>query len=222
MNKMMARFVSLTSMRVLLGLLVVLGVLGGQADRGTLAFFTTTAASTANTFESGSIELDLTDANGGAETLQDAVTASITANVATNTWRPGQVVTQPITVTNSGTLSLTYGIAYTAADTGTTPDGASATPTQFLTLAIKKGGTAGQCTTGLFGGAPWSSTLVAATALSTSGATLLTDTSQTLAASAADVLCFQVAFTNGSSGVENAAMGGTSTIAFNFSGRQLP
>ena len=207
---------------LLFGMLVV-GALALQGGRATIAYFTSSASSTANTFTTGSIHLRLEDSNEGPA---GAVSASLTANVATNSWRPGQMVTAPITVSNTGSLGLTYGLAYTAADSGTQPGGGAATPTQFLTLAIKAEGTgtgtAGDCTTANFGNAAlWQESVHPATAL-VAGATqtVFADTTRALVATTgSEVLCLQVAFTDGGAGAENAAMNGTSTVTFTFSAR---
>ena len=209
--------------RWLLGGLLAVGGLGLQEGRATIAYFTSSASSAANTFTSGSITLRLQDSNEGPA---GAVSASITANVAANNWRPGQVVTAPLTVSNNGTLGLTYGLAYTATDSGTQPSGGAATLTQFLTLAIKaKGtgtGTASDCTTATFGNATlWQESVHPATAMVAGAAqTVFADTTRALAATTgSERLCLQVAFTNGAAGAENAAMNGTSTVAFTFSAR---
>jgi hypothetical protein len=178
----------------------------------------------ANTFAAGKIKLQLTDSSQGPA---DSVTASIVADVATNKWRPGQKVTAPITVDNTGDLVLTYGLSYTAADSGTKPVGGAATPTQFLNLSIKaKGtgiGTAADCTTANFSDAgKWQETIISGQTMAVGTAVLWADNARIVNASSNEVLCFQVEFSNGAAGVENNAMGGTSTVAFNFTGRQEP
>ncbi|HYN88877.1 MAG TPA: TasA family protein [Ardenticatenaceae bacterium] len=213
MNTLLSRFARLAHRRVLLGLVLAIGVLSPLAGLGTLAYFTTSANSNNNTFVAGSIELDLTDGN---ETDQDTVTASITAS--NDDWRPGEVRYAPITVENNGTLAMTYDLAYTAADSGTTPDGASAALTHFLDLSVKTGGTAAQCTSTDWGNAAWTTTIATAQDLSTAGATLASDRS--LAVSGSEVLCLKVEFENAGNGTENAGQGGTSTIGFSFSGEQ--
>jgi predicted ribosomally synthesized peptide with SipW-like signal peptide len=209
----------LGSIRVILALAAVFGMLTAQAGRGTLAYFTDVATSSGNTFAAGSIDLNLT---GGTSAGSGNVTATFTAS--NTAWKPGQVQTAPITVANAGTLPLTYGITYTAADSGNQPDSlGSATPTQFHTITIKGAGTgtASDCTDANFSNATlWSSTPVNAVTLSTAGATLLADTSRSLAASGSEVLCTQIAFTNGASAAENAAMGGTMTLGLSFNSRQ--
>jgi predicted ribosomally synthesized peptide with SipW-like signal peptide len=204
--------------RTTLALILIAGVLSLTGGLGTMAYYTTTANSTANTFVAGSIHLHLTDNN---ETGLDAVTGSVVANVASNQWRPGQKVTAPITVLNTGDLGLTYGLSYTAADSGTTPSGGSSTPTQFLKLSIKSGGVFGDCNNTNF--ASWGTSVISGQTLAVGTSTLWADTIRSIGAASNEVLCFQVEFTKSETGgVENAAMGGTSTISFDFSGRQLP
>jgi predicted ribosomally synthesized peptide with SipW-like signal peptide len=202
--------------RTTLALILIAGVLSLTGGLGTMAYYTTTANSTANTFVAGSIHLHLTDNN---ETGLDAVTGSVVANVASNQWRPGQKVTAPITVLNTGDLGLTYGLSYTATDSGTTPSGGAAAPTQFLKLSIKSGGVAGDCNNTNF--ASWGTSVISGQTLAVGTASLWVDTVRSIGAVSNEVLCFQVEFTNGAAGVENTAMGGTSTISFDFGGRQL-
>jgi predicted ribosomally synthesized peptide with SipW-like signal peptide len=202
----------LTMTRVLLGMLIIVGVLGGTGGRGTLAYFTSTVTSNANVFTAGTLTLE---GNGAA-------TANAIFTAGSGTWKPGAFVVAPITMSNAGTLPLTYGISYTDADTGTL--------TTFMTVAVKAKGTAsgtGAGTTGKcdndtdFNDATlWQSSVVGSTALSTSGATLLANTSRSLAVSANEVLCYEFAFTNGAAGAENGAMGDAATFTFSFNGRQ--
>ena len=156
----------------------------------------------------------------GTLTLQGngAATANAIFTAGTATWKPGAFVVAPITMSNTGTLPLTYGFSYTDTDSGTL--------TTFMTVAVKAKGTgtgaAATCTTDTqFNNvALWQSSVVGSTALSTGGATLLANTSRSLAVSANEVLCFEFAFTNGSAGAENGAMGDAATLAFSFNGQQ--
>jgi predicted ribosomally synthesized peptide with SipW-like signal peptide len=204
--------------------MLIIGILSIMGGLGTLAYYTTSADSTANTFTAGKIKLQLSDSDEGPA---DSVAASIVANVATNQWRPGRKVTAPITVDNTGDLALTYGLSYTASDSGSKPGGGAATPTQFLKLNIKaKGtgnGTASDCTTANFSDAgKWQESIISEQTMAVGTAVLWADTVRSINAASNEVLCFQVEFTNGAAGVENNAMGGTSTVAFNFTGRQEP
>ena len=198
--------------RILLGMLLIVGILGGTGGRGTLAYFTSTVTSNANVFTAGTLTLQ---GNGAA-------TANAIFTAGTATWKPGSFVVAPITMSNAGTLPLTYGFSYTDADTGTL--------TTFMTVAVKAKGTAagggagttGKCDTDTdFNDATlWQSSVVASAPLSTGGATLLANTSRSLAVSASEVLCYEFAFTNGVAGAENGAFGDAATLAFSFNGRQ--
>jgi predicted ribosomally synthesized peptide with SipW-like signal peptide len=198
--------------RALLGMLLIVGVLGGTGGQGTLAFFTSTVTSNANVFTAGTLTLQ-----GNSSSTANAIFTA-----GSSTWKPGQFVVAPITMSNAGTLPLTYGLTYTDSDSGTL--------TTFMTYAIKAKGTAsgtgagttGKCDTDTdFNDATlWQSTVLAATALSTGGATPLGPTSRALAVSANEVLCFEFAFTNGAAGAENGAFGDAATFTFSFNGQQ--
>jgi predicted ribosomally synthesized peptide with SipW-like signal peptide len=199
--------------RILLGMLLVVGILGGQGGRGTLAYFTSTVTSNANLFTAGSIALK---GNGAA-------TANAIFTAGSATWKPGAFVVAPITMSNTGTLPLTYGLSYTDVDAG-------GTLTPFMTIQVKSigtavgvgAGTAAKCltTTDFADATLWQASAVPLTTLSVGGATLLGPTIRPLAASASEVLCFQFAFTNGAAGVENGAAGDAATYTFSFNGQQ--
>jgi hypothetical protein len=216
MNPLWSLFVRLSDRRTLLALMVLIGIAGATAGVSTLANFTTLATSNDSVFTAGSIELGLKDAD---ETeFADAVSASIGA--AADDWRPGEVRYAPLTVNNSGTLPLIYDLAYTAADSGTTPDGPAATLTEFLDLSIKSGGTAELCTAASWNDGTWSETVLDSQDLSTAGGSLAND--RPLAANGdEEVLCLKVEFESAGSGAENSAQGGTSTLDFTFAGEQL-
>jgi predicted ribosomally synthesized peptide with SipW-like signal peptide len=57
MNTTAARAVQLASPRTILALALILGVLGMQAGRGTLAYFTDSVSSTGNQFTAGQLKL---------------------------------------------------------------------------------------------------------------------------------------------------------------------
>ncbi len=82
-----ARLTTLASPRILLSLALLLGVIGMQAGGGTLAFFTSTADSTGNTFTAGTVSLKVADTN---EAAASSVAGSITAS--NTSFRPGQTV----------------------------------------------------------------------------------------------------------------------------------
>ena len=66
----------------------------------------------------------------------------------------------------------------------------------------------------------WQASAVPLTTLSVVGATLLAPTIRPLAVGANEVLCFEFAFTNGASGIENSAFGDSATYTFSFNGQQ--
>jgi hypothetical protein len=201
--------------------LLIIGTLGLMSGPSTLAYYGASAASTRNAFTAGSVHLQISDSN---ETGRDTVTGSIVATVAADQWRPGQKVTAPITIINSGDLDLTYGLAYTATDSGTRPDDGPSTLTQFSKLSIKgKGngqGNLGACTTANFSnGSKWQESIISGQTLAAGTTTLWSDTTRPIAANDSEVLCLQIEFTEGGAGVENNAIGGTSTVSFLFTGR---
>jgi hypothetical protein len=168
--------------------------------------------SNANVFTAGSLSL-----LGNGATTANAIFTS-----GSGTWMPGAFVVAPITMSNAGTLPLTYGLIYTDVDLGLL--------TSFMTVQVKEkgsaagagAGTAAKCltTTDFNDASLWQSSAVNLTPLSTGGATLLVPTSRPLAAGANEVLCFEFAFTNGGSGIENGAIGDAATYTFSFNGQQ--
>ena len=89
---------------VVAGFVVLAGV---AINTGTLAVFTDTSPSSANTFTTGTLDLKLSDNN---ETDLDSVSTSVTfSNMA-----PGDTVTDRIVPQNSGSLALRYAIASSA------------------------------------------------------------------------------------------------------------
>src|SRR5579859_7261771 len=193
--------------RNLLGMILIVGILGGLSSRGTLAFFTSTVTSNANVFTAGSIALK---GNGAA-------TANALFTAGSGAWKPGAFVVAPITMSNAGTLPLTYGLTYTDLDAG-------GTLTPFMTVQVKAKGTGAgvNCTTDtqFNDTTQWQASAVPLTTLSVAGATLLAPTVRPLAAGANEVLCFEFAFTNGAAGVENGAAGDAATYTFSFNGQQ--
>jgi hypothetical protein len=215
MNPLHSIVARLSHRRALLALILMIGIAGTGTGLGTLAFFTTSAQSNSNVFMTGAIELGLTDAN---ETSLDTITASTGAT--NDDWRPGEVRYAYINVDNSGTLSMTYDLRYTADDSGATPDGANAHLTEFLDLSIKSGGTDAECNATDWGTIP--TTIITDQDLSILGSVLTSD--RALAATGAgdtENLCLKMVFENTTGGAENAAQGGTATIDFIFEGEQI-
>ncbi|CAG0947306.1 spore coat-associated protein N [Anaerolineae bacterium] len=177
-----------------LTLLVVAGIL---ATFGLLAsaYFTSQATVTNNTFTTGTLNLTV---------------APTTAALTFNNMAPGDAVTAPITVTNSGSLALRY--AMTSTSTNTDSKGLAAQ----MTLAIKSGVTA--CTNGGFaasGTSIYSGTL--GSALFGDPATGSQAGDRTLVASANEVLCFQATLPANSG---NAYQSAATTATFTFDAEQ--
>jgi hypothetical protein len=105
------------------GVVVVAGALSVAGTLLVNALFTDTASVPNNTFASGTVDI--------------ATTPNGTVAIAYNAMAPGDVVTAPITVTNSGTLDLRYAVTST-----TNPSGLDAD----LKMWIRTGGTDTACT----------------------------------------------------------------------------
>ena len=189
------------SYRLFLCAVALLGALTGLVDNGTYASFRSTAASSTNVFTAGTVDI----ANSPASAL-----------VAIGDMVPGETVTAPLTVGNSGTLQLRYAVTSTV----TNPDG-KAIGAQ-LTLTIKTGVTA--CTNAGFGST--GSVVYGSAALGTIGSTInligtpasFPNGGRTVNASANETLCFQVGLpsTTGAS-----FQGGATTATFAFSAQQI-
>ena len=183
-------------------------VLAGVAfNTGTLAVFTDTSPSSANTFTTGTLDLKLSDNN---ETDLDSVSTSVTfSNMA-----PGDTVTDRIVPKNSGSLALRYAIA------GSATNGDAKLLKDQLVLTIK---TIDVTTPGTpcdnFDGTQ----LYTGDTDSTAGK-LVGDNAQgaqagdrSLAAAASETLCFRVnlPLTTG-----NAFQNATTTVTFTFDAEQ--
>lgn len=201
-------------LRAVLSLTLVLGVLSLLAGQGTLAYFTSSATSTNNTFTTGTVAMTLSDAN-------ETDLSTVTASFASATFRPGDTVAGYVTVKNSGTLSFDYGLKYTASNTTGTLWVAGATDP---TLQIYTAAATANCTSANAAGAKTGLTsIVSASAVSTAANTVVFDSAggskRTLAASASDILCFAIVWPNGAAGAENAQMGAAGDIALTFDAR---
>jgi spore coat-associated protein N len=186
--------------RPLLALAVVaLAITSIGAGVFSLALFTSTATVGANTFTTGTIVI-------GTSPASALLTA---ANMM-----PGDSVTAPITVSNTGTSQLRY--AVTAATTDPDTKGLR---TQ-LTIAIKSGVTT--CTNAGFGASGTSVT--SAVALGTTTLNVIGDPTsgsqtgdRTLNSSSNEILCFQVSLPLATG---NAYQGATATTTFSFVAEQ--
>ncbi|HLZ28411.1 MAG TPA: hypothetical protein VKV73_13915 [Chloroflexota bacterium] len=132
-------FIAGNKSRLLLLAAVATGVLGMQAGRGTLAFFTTSVGSSANVFTAGSLKFNINDTVGTGTGLT-SVTSSISfTNAASGgLMKPGDKIYAPISISNIGTLDAVYGLSYFGTHTnGDLIPG--------LNLAIKRGPSQAAC-----------------------------------------------------------------------------
>ncbi len=184
--------------RKLLVLLIIVGITAGFAGVGS-ALFTSTASIDSNTFTTGTVVIS---------------TNPTTAAVTYSNMAPGDQTTAPITVTNGGTLQLRYAVSSTATNAD------SKGLMSQLVLTIKSGVTT--CTNAGFSGS--GTQLYSAALGSVSGINVIGDPAtgaqtgdRTLAASASEVLCFNVALP---SGTGNAYQNATTTATFTFAAEQ--
>lgn len=183
--------------RKLTATVIVLAAFVALLSISALALFTSTASVPGNTFSTGTVDL---------------TTSPTTALVTFSAMAPGDQVTAPITVTNSGTMALRYAV------TSTTTENVLAAQ---LDLTIKSGVTT--CTNAGFG---VDGAVVYATGDlgSTAGVNVIGDPAQgaqagdrTLAASTNEVLCFNVSLPLSAG---NASQGLTTTATFAFQAEQ--
>ena len=183
-------------------------VLAGVAfNTGTLAVFTDTSPSSANTFTTGTLDLKLSDNN---ETTLDSVSTSVTfSNMA-----PGDTVTDRIVPQNGGSLALRYAIAGSA----TNADAKGLKDQLVLTIKTIDVTTPGTPCDNFDG-----TQLYTGDTDSTAGK-LVGDNAQgaqagdrSLAAAASETLCFRVnlPLTTG-----NAFQNATTTVTFTFDAEQ--
>ena len=183
--------------RKLTATITVLAAFAALLSLSVLALFTDTASVPGNTFSTGTVDIS---------------TSPTSALVTFSGMAPGDQVTNPITVTNAGTLALRYAV------TSTTTENTLAAQ---LDLTIKSGVTT--CTNAGFG-TDGTVRYGAADLGSTTGINVIGDPTQgaqagdrTLAASASEILCFNVSLP---SGTGNAYQGLTSTATFAFQAEQ--
>ena len=203
--------IRLPTTQALSALALVTGLLCLQAGQGTLAYFTSNAASTGNWFMTGKVLLNLTDAN---ETESPAITASF----GSGSFRPGDTAAGYIVVQNSGTRTFGYGLAYTAANTTGTLWVAGATDP---TLQVFQATATGDCSAANVTGARAGLTSIyGPAAVSTSPSTLVFDSSggskRLLNGGTSEALCFAVRWPDGDAGTENGQMGASGTLSLAF------
>jgi spore coat-associated protein N len=177
--------------------IMVLAVFAALTTLGVLAVFTSTASVGSNAFTTGTVTI---------------TTSPTTALVTLSAMAPGDQVTNPITVTNSGSLALRYAI------TSTTTENVLAGQ---LSLEIKSGVTT--CTNAGFGS---TGTILYGPALlgTTTGTNVVGNPTQgaqagdrTLAAAGNEILCFNVSLPLASG---NTYQNLTTTATFAFQGEQ--
>jgi spore coat-associated protein N len=178
---------------------ITFGALAGFAGVGS-ALFTDTAVVDANAFTSGTVII----------TTEPTTVAVTFSNMA-----PGDKMTAPIVISNTGTLPLRYAVTSTATHTDT-----KSLMTQ-LDLTIKSGVT--DCTNSGFA-TDGTSVYAAADLGSVAGLNIVGDPTvgnqtgdRTLAAAANETLCFNVVLPQDS---DNTYQGATTTATFTFAAEQ--
>ncbi len=180
-------------LKKLFGTAVVLALLVATLSISVLALFTDTASVGSNTFSTGTVDIS---------------TSPASALVTFSAMAPGDQVTNPITVTNAGTLQLRYAVTSTTTEN---------TLAGQLDLTIKSGVTT--CTNAGFS---VDGAVVYATADlgNTTAVNVIGDPAQgaqagdrTLNASAAEALCFNVSLPL-STGNTYQGLSTTATFAF--------
>jgi hypothetical protein len=186
--------------RLLVGLLVVAVALAGLTTVVTGAFFTGTQSVTGNTFSTGTVKIGVSPAS---------------AALTVGTMAPGDSVTAPLTVSNTGSLAQRYAVLSTT----------DATDADFLAaqlqMTVKSGVTT--CTTAGFTA---TGTVVYGPGVlgSTGGTKVIGDAAQgaqagdrSLAAGASEVLCAQVTLPTATG---NAYQNATTTAVLRFDAEQ--
>jgi spore coat-associated protein N len=178
---------------VLIGSVVIAGSLLGS---GVSAFFTDTQSVGANTFTAGTVDLTASPA---------------TAAISYSNMAPGDVVTNPVTVSNAGTLAMRYALSSTATNVDT--KGLK----DQLTLAIKTEDAGGGCTA-------FTGTSLYSGDLDSTAGKLIGDSAtgsqagdRALAAGVSEVLCLRATLPSATGYVFQAA---TTTATFSFDAEQ--
>lgn len=180
-------------LRAVLVLFLVAGGVGGVATSDSLALFTDSETNGANSFTAGTVDIS-----------QSPTSALVTySNMA-----PGDSVIQPLVLTNDGSLELRYAIS-----TAATNDDALALRDQLqLTVRVK---TASACSaedgTVLYGPGALSSGAIGSSATGADAG------DRTLAAAAAETLCFKVELPLASS---NSYQGAATVATFTIDAEQ--
>ena len=183
---------------------LALGMVLGLGSVGTAARWTDTVAVTGTTFTSGTIDLQINEAN-----------AATTTTLSMTDMTPGATSAEVFRVRNAGSVPFTYTI--TGGLGGT--DAAAYAAANALRLTISAGGTrsgtgsAATCTGG--------TALVTDAALTTTAGTTIVGTAQgpVAAGTAGTPLCVQVAF---SSAAPTSLQGRTATATFTVTATSTP
>lgn len=207
-----------TRFRALTFGVLALGLLSVGVGRGTLAYFTTSVASTANAFTAGSLYFNINDRNGGASaSTTDSISFLGNAGPDGFLMKPGDTVYAPIQILNTGTLTSVYDISYVTTPVGGVVDAGHQDLAPALTMTVKHGGyTLGAgtpCNSTSFSGtgtvvqatapiAAATPTFVNAGGAAASAIGITPAVGLPLAGVANDVLCFKVAWP--STGADNA------------------
>jgi spore coat-associated protein N len=170
----------------------IVGVLAGLGAFGALSIFTSTASVPGNAFTTGTVEISTSP----TDTL-----------VTYDNMAPGDKVTQPLTVSNDGSLELRYAMT-TSADND---DGKGLADQLVLTIKTK---TANPCST--FDGTQLYTGALSSGAIGDPGQGADTG-DRTLAASTNEVLCFQVELP---SDTDDDYQDATTTATFTFDAEQ--
>lgn len=159
-----------------------------------LALFTDTEAVSANAFTTGSVAL---------------TTSPTTALLTSSAMMPGDVVTSPLTLSNSGTAALRYSMTSSSTNT----DSKALRDQLLLEIRVK---TANPCGTDFTGTVVEASGALSAGDFGSNAAGAQTG-DRTLAAGASEVLCFRVSLPTSTG---NTFQGATTTTTFTFDSEQ--
>lgn len=240
MRSIATRFTEVLNFRILMVLAILAGVLAMQSGRGTLAYFTSTASSTSNTFTAGRLNINLSDTaqgGGSAQTadLTDNAAGNVTTTFVATDFVPGDTKTAPLTVQlDTGSIAAFYGLKYTA--TGATNLTPKVTLEVKVPTALTGATLATQCTAADFTNAllwtayygPQAMTATTQTTVINSGASAdaaPVKARRAIASGDTHLMCFQFKFvdagTPGSNTTgDNAAQGEVMTVQFDFDARQ--
>jgi hypothetical protein len=189
------------SYRLLLCGVALVGALIGLVNGSTYAAYQSTGTSASNVFAAGTV---------------DIASSPTSALLSFSDLVPGETVTAPLTVNNSGSLPLRYAMTSSVTNADGKAIGAQ------LTLTIKSGVAActntsfGSSGTLLYGSAPLGTIGFATSLIGTPSS--FPNGGRTLNASAGETLCFQVGLPASTS---TSYQGAATTATFAFTAQQL-